>query len=338
MANRFLNRFATATKPRLAAALVPLGLVCGVVVGRRLMRQRPPPRPLPPALDGTVEHLQLPFGTLAFYHAGPTEGTPLLLIHSVNAAANAYEMKPLFDHYGRRRSVYALDLPGFGLSDRPDRIYTPRLMTDAILSLVEVIRRRHGPFALDAVALSTGCEFLARAASERPTLFRTLGLISPTGLRSDRPGTGAPGSTYGRPALRDILTFPAWSGALFRALISKVSLRFFLARTWGSPAIDRGLLVYDHRSALQPGAQHAPFSFLSGFLFSADIITVYRSLAGPVWMAHGTRGDAADYRRKNDMNGAPNWTVQVFDSGGMIHFERQWQFIEAYDAFLGRVA
>ncbi len=338
MAHRLLKRPTTATKSRRVAALAPLGLVAGVIVGRRLLRQRPSPRPLPPALDGAVERLDLPFGALTYYRAGRGEGAPLLLIHSVNAAASAYEMKPLFDHYGRRRSVYALDLPGFGLSDRPDRIYTPRLMTDAILSLVEEIRRRHGPFALDAVALSTGCEFLARAASERPTLFRTLGLISPSGFRSDRPGTGSSGSTYGRAALRDVLSFPAWGGALFRLLVSRASLRFFLNKTWGSPAIDRGLLAYDHRSALQPGAQYAPFSFLSGFLFSADIMTIYRSLAGPVWMAHGTRGKFVNYQRKSEVDGATNWTVQVFDAGAMIHFERQPDFTDAYDAFIGRVA
>ncbi len=171
--------------------LVPLGLFGGYRAGRAL--RAPPSSPLEPALAGAVEILDLPFGRLATYRGGVREGTPLLLIHSVNAAASAYEVKPLFDHYARVRPVYALDLPGFGLSDRPDRIYTPRLMTDAILALVEEVRRRHGAFPVDAVAISTASEFLARAASERPTLFRTLALISPTGFRSDRPGVAATG-------------------------------------------------------------------------------------------------------------------------------------------------
>lgn len=64
---------------------------------------------------------------------GVAEDRPLLLIHSVNAAASAFEVKPLFDYYRSRRPVYAIDLPGFGLSDRSDRCYSVRTMTDAVL-------------------------------------------------------------------------------------------------------------------------------------------------------------------------------------------------------------
>ncbi len=316
--------------------LVPLGLLGGYLAGRAL--RAAPPSPLGPALDGAVATLDLPFGRLAVYDSGSREAPPLLLVHSVNAAASAYEVKPLFDHYARTRAVYALDLPGFGLSDRPERIYTPRLMTDAILALVEEIRRRHGPFPVDAIAVSTGSEFLARAASERPTLFRTLALVSPTGFRSDRPGDGGAGATYARPALRDILSFPAWSRILFRALVSRASLRFFLARTWGSSAVDRGLLAYDYRSAHQPGAQHAPFSFIAGFLFSADILGIYKTLTLPVWMGHGTRGDFVRYGRRSEVEDRPNWTIRAFDTGAMIHFEQPVAFFEAYGAFLDRVA
>jgi pimeloyl-ACP methyl ester carboxylesterase len=65
---------------------------------------------------------------LAIYRDAPPDlagaQLPLLLIHSVNAAASAYEVRPLFDHYRGRRPVYALDLPGFGQSDRSDRLYS----------------------------------------------------------------------------------------------------------------------------------------------------------------------------------------------------------------------
>jgi pimeloyl-ACP methyl ester carboxylesterase len=321
-----------------ALSLVPLGLLGGYVGGRSLRAAPPPPPPLPPALFGDIEHLHTPFGAIAYYRGGVTDGAPLLLVHSINAAANSYEVKPLYDHYRARRAVYALELPGFGFSDRPDRIYTPRLMTDAIIAMVEAIRERHGAFPIDALAVSVSAEFLARAASEHPTLFRTIALTSPSGFSDKRPGDGPPGSTFAMPALRDIVSFPAWGPRLFGLLVSRPSLRFFLRKTWGSSDIDEGLLDYDAISARQPGAEHAPFSFIGGFLFSGDIMNVYKTLTLPVWMTHGIRGDFVDYRRKVEVQDRPNWTVRVFPTGAMSYFERLDDYTAGYDDFLDRVA
>ena len=65
----------------------------------------------------------------------------------------------------------AVDLPGFGDSLRSDRVYNPRLMTDALHTVAAQIRQRCGTAApLDALALSLSCEFLARAASDAQLL------------------------------------------------------------------------------------------------------------------------------------------------------------------------
>ena len=315
--------------------LVPLGLAGGFAGGRAL---RPSGRmALEPPLDAERGDVRIPFGRLATWCAGPREGTPLLLVHSINAAGNSYEVKPLFDHYAAHRPVYALDLPGYGFSDRRDRIYTPRLMTDAIIAAADDIRRRHGHFPIDAMALSLSCEFLGRAAAEHPLSFRSLGLVSPTGFETTLQRQGAAGQTYGKPAVRDVVSFPLWGRGLFDLLASKASMRFFLAKTWGSPRIDEGLLEYDYVTAHQPDAEHVVFSFLSGFLFSRDILTVYKSLSVPVWMCHGVRGDFVDYGRKSEVEGRANWTIQVFRTGALPQFEVLDQVTAAYDGFLARV-
>jgi pimeloyl-ACP methyl ester carboxylesterase len=142
---------------------------------------------LPPALTGRRVELDSPLaGRLSWYQDGPAgpagSDPPLLLIHSINAAPSAFEVKPLYDHYKRKRPVYALELPGFGFSERTRRDYTPRLMTDAIHALVAQMRLEHGVAPLDALALSLSAEFLARAAEEAPASFRSIGLVSPTGF------------------------------------------------------------------------------------------------------------------------------------------------------------
>lgn len=294
------------------------------------------PPPLPPPLSGQRHTLEGPLGKVAYYSAGPegaSASPSLLLVHSVNAAASAYEMRPLYEHYRATRHVVALDLPGYGLSDRSARAYTPRLMTDALLAVAADVQRRDGQ-PLDAVALSLSCEFLARAAAEAPGTFRTAALVSPTGFNRRRPLDGPPGSTRGKPWLRGLLSFPAWGEALFGSLTSPPVIRYFLQRTWGAKQIDEGLFAYCCLTTRQPGAAHAPFYFLSGNLFSADISRVYQSLQLPVWMAHGVRGDFVNYAYTKAVEKKPNWTVQVFQTGALPYFECLDDFVRGYQAFL----
>jgi pimeloyl-ACP methyl ester carboxylesterase len=301
---------------------------------------------LPPALGGERRELDSAAGRLAYYVDAPAlppaDGTaapsPLLLIHSINASGSAYEMKPLYDHYRRLRPVYALDLPGFGFSNRSQRPYLPRLMTDAVRAMTVEIRRQNGNAPVDALALSLSSEYLARAAVEVPSDFRRLGLVSPTGFNRLLPRNGPPGSDRGIAWLYRVLTVPLWRSALFGLLTRPAVIRYFLERTWGSKQIDEGLWAYDLLTTRQPGAANAPFYFLSAFLFSADISRVYDGLTMPVWMVHGVRGDFVDFRYKAVLAAAKNWRFSVLPTGALPYFEEPAEFIRQFDAFLGESA
>lgn len=310
--------------------------------------------PLPRALPGDLRELESAAGRLAYYtnvqdpaaavagtgHGAdasrtPPAASPLLLIHSVNAAASAYEVRPTFLHFRSSRPVYALELPGFGHSERSARPYVPRLMTNAIHAIVDGIRARHGGVAIDAMAVSLSCEFLARAANERADAFRTLALVSPTGFQSAGEREGAPGTTRGRRSVYRIVASPMLRHRLYSLLTRRGTIRYFLQRTYGSKRVHEDMVDYDWHTAHQPGAERAPLYFLSGFLFSADVGPLYRGLRLPVWMSHGVRGDFVDYRKKTEVERRPNWRIDVFDSGAMPHFERAAEFHARYAAFLG---
>lgn len=290
----------------------------------------PPPEPALPGERFTVLSHGLP---VTIYAAG--EGPPLLLVHSVNAAASAAEVRPLYVHYRATRRVYAIDLPGFGLSDRSDRAYTPRLMTDALHDAVQWISQHSQAPMLDAMALSLSCEFLARAATEAPQHFRSLALVSPTGLGGSKERRGEPGSTLAMPWLHSVLRGPGWGRLLFRGLTRPGVVRYFLEKTWGSAQIDEQLWRDAVAMAGAEGAEHAPLHFLSGQLFSADILNIYEALTPPVWMSHGVRGDFTDYRLKSLLQDRPNWRISVFQTGAMPYFEETQAFCQAWDAFLG---
>ena len=286
------------------------------------------------ALSGLLHAIPSKSGGLRAYVTG--QGRPLLLVHTVNASASAAEVRTVFERMGRHRTVYAIDLPGYGASERTERLYTARLMTDAILDLAAYIRTQHPEQAIDAFAASLSCEFLARAAVEQPATFSTLSLVSPTGLSGLRLRQGPPGSTYGQNWLLALLKGPGWGRALFKGLTRPGVIRYFLNKTWGSRAIDEAMYDYAVWTTREHGAEHAPLCFLSAQMFSADITTIYDQLRLPVWMSHGVRGDFVDYRGKARFAAHTNWQFTVFDSGALPYFEYPQDFAEKMLAFMAQ--
>jgi pimeloyl-ACP methyl ester carboxylesterase len=288
---------------------------------------------LPPALSGERREFEgKRAGRLSFYLEG--DGPPLLLLHSINAAGSAYEVGPLFERL-RGRRLYAPDLPGFGFSDRSNRAYHLRLYVDAVHDMLDVIAAEAGPVPIDAMALSLTSEFLARAATERPERFRSLALVTPTGFeKGANTRRGPEGSAREIPGLHRVLTVPIWGQALFDGLASRASIRYFLQRTFGSKQVPEDLVDYDYLTTHRPGAKNAPFAFLSGRLFSADIRTVYENLNLPVFVGHGTKGDFQDFSEAGWTETRPNWRFKAYDTGALVHFERPDLFAADYEGFL----
>ncbi len=288
---------------------------------------------LPAAVDADRHEFTGRAGTLSYYVAG--DGPPMLLVHSINAAGSVYEVRPIFEHFRGTRRVYAPDLPGFGFSERSDRHYDVRLYTDAVHDMLDRIAGDCGDGPVDALALSLASEFLARAATESPARFATLAMVTPTGFTAGSDDLrAAAGTTREIPLLHSVLTVPLWRRGLYNLLVSPRSIRYFLKRTWGSDDYDDDLAAYDDLTTHQPGAEHAPYAFLSGRLFSRDIRDVYERLQMPVWLGHGTKGDFQDFRGAAWTADRDNWTVRPFDTGALPHFERPAEFFAAYTRFL----
>ena len=297
-----------------------------------------PPSPvLPLSLSALRRDIDSPAGRISLYSAGPIDPTrglpPLLLVHSINAAASAAEIAPLFEHYRQQRTVYALELPGFGFSDRSARSYTPRLMTDALHAALALIRSENGVEAADVLAVSLSSEFAARAKYEAPHSIRRLALVSPTGFSGRKLRYGPAGGTLGLPWLYRLLTMDFWRQGIFDALTRPGVIRYFLKRTWGAEDIDETLWRYCSLTSRQPGAANAAFYFVSAFLFSTDINQLYERLDGPVWMSMATRGDFTDYRGRHTVEGRKNWQFHAVEGGALPFFEDLTAFTKKLDPF-----
>ena len=296
--------------------------------------------PLIAAVVGERVELQTRAGRVSFYQSAELQNlsqnvsqTPLLLVHSVNAAASAAEVAPLYNHYRQTRPTYAIDLPGYGFSDRSDRRYTIRMMTDAVLAVLAHIRSQHGNVAMDVLGVSLACEYVARVTIEAPDAVRRIALVSPTGFSGAKRFYGAPGSSRGIAWFYRLASNPAWSSGLFNLLVRPGVVRYFLQRTFGRKQIDEALWRYCVLTAHQPGAKHAPLCFLSAYLFAADINTVYEKLACPVWVSMATRGDFTDYRGRSTVEQRDNWQFELTEGGALPYFEDLAGFISELDTF-----
>jgi pimeloyl-ACP methyl ester carboxylesterase len=269
---------------------------------------------------------------LSYYFNEVDEGPPLVLLHSINAAASSYEMRPIFKQYGDRRRIYALDLPGFGFSDRGDHSYSPALYTEAILAFLHNSVKEPA----DVVALSLSSEFAASAALQDPDAFRSLTLISPTGFKLN---ASAPTLRQTRwRGMLDmayaLLSFPLWNQAFYDLLVTKASIHAFLSMSFVGP-VDRGLEEYAYRIAHQPGARYAPLIFLSGRLFTPDIrAAVYDKLRLPVLILYDRDAYVSFEALPDFVVRHPNWqAVRITPTNGMPHFERMPAVARALDAF-----
>ena len=261
-------------------------------------------------------------------------GRPLVLIHSINAAGSAYEMRPLFEHYRGERPVYALDLPGFGFSERSDRHYSPKMYAAAIRDLIADVVEEPA----DVIALSLSGEFAARTALENPELFRSLTLISPTGL-----GASGKAQLAGDKGQSDLLykafSFPLWSQAFYDLLVTKPSINYFLRKSFHGP-VDEGLAAYAYLTTHQPGARYAPLYFVSGRLFTANVCQeIYERLEIPALIIYDQDGYTSFEGLSGLLLKRTNWNaVRVEPTRGLPHFEELRTTVRVLDNLWQRVS
>jgi len=282
-------------------------------------------KPLTPALDAEQFDFSLNGGVmLRGYRGEVSEGTPLVLLHSINAVPSAMEMRPLFEHYRDKRPVWVPDLPGFGLSDRPDVAYSPSLYARWLAEWLDSLDQ-----PADVVALSLTGEFMARAILEQGINVRSLSLISPTGVGVRTPPTTPNGSRIDR------VLSSRWVGKpLFSLLTTKPSIRWFLGQAFVGTTPEY-LVRYALETASQPGAHHAPLKFLTFGLFTEQAITrLYSRLKLPCLVLYD-RDPNIGFERLSELTEVhSHWAAkQLSPSLGLPHWELPAETIEALEDF-----
>ncbi len=215
---------------------------------------------------------------IAYYTAGT--GKNLLLVHSINAAASAFEMRKPFAALRDTYTVWAIDLLGYGGSDRPPIQYSGQLYAEL---LADFARDVLGAGAA-AFGSSLGAAYLTRAAARNAGLFGPLILGCPTGVR-DLAKPAEPNWGY------DLLRGPA-GDLIYSALASRTSIAYFLREQsyFDRRVVDEVTVEGYYRATRQPGAKYAPICFLT-MLLNCDIATDFSLLSQPVQLIWGKQAE-----------------------------------------------
>ena len=150
-----------------------IAAVAAVVVYMAYTRLKPRPIPVEALhTDGryvTVEGLRIHYRTAG---AGP----PLILIHGIGASLFAWRL--VFDQLAQNHTVYALDLKGHGLSDKPSSgDYSPFGMADLVAHFMDALEIDTAKI----IGLSMGGAIGAALAIRHPARVERLVLMSAAG-------------------------------------------------------------------------------------------------------------------------------------------------------------
>jgi pimeloyl-ACP methyl ester carboxylesterase len=304
-------------------AAVAAGAVGGLwALNRRLERGGPAPE----ALGGEARRFRWRGRTLAYSVAG--EGEPLLLVHGVYAGASSLEFRENFEELSGSFRVYALDLLGCGLSEKPRLRYGPE---DVASQVGDFVDGEIGA-GVHLVASSLAAALVVPAAVRGPKLFKKLVLVCPTGYGTlDRP-SGPLGD-----AVLGLFRAPILGDALYHALASHAGIRYYLERmAYHDPALVTDEVVEDyHRAGHGPGAKHFSASFVAGKL-NLGVADLWPRIPHKSLLCWGQEAktvplsDLGNFARNN-----PRSEPRVFRDAALLpHVERAGTFNEEVRKFL----
>ncbi len=279
-------------------------------------------------LPGEIGYYDWVHGRVAYYRLG--QGPPLLLVHNPHAGGSAWEWRKVFPELANRYTVYALDLLGFGLSDKPNIAYSGVIYADLVHDFLEDVV--HEPAI--GIGSALGASYLVNVAVRRPERMARLVLANPL-------GTTMTESPIIERAAWEILHTPVLGETIYNAMTARAQLeRELRQHMYFDPAmVTRDVVRTVNAFAHLPGSRFAASAFITGRL-DLPIRLAFAALTQPVLLVWGREAyyapvaDAADLLYR-----APQARLEIIDECGMLpHDEKAGEFLSMVKVFLAEPA
>jgi len=264
----------------LTAGLVAGGALGALAVANKIFEARA--GVLDTVLSGEEGRFAWKYGDIFYKMKGNREARPLLFIHGFGPGVSSHEWRKNFETLAEQFRVYAIDLLGYGMSDRPVIDYTAETYVDLIGDFIrEVIDR---PTLVVAHGL-TGAYVIA-GAYRRPQLFERLVLVTPPAIMLQETAPGPIKATQ-----KFVLRAPIIGRFIYNLLTTRSAIRAFYSRRgyYNAGLITDQLVENAFSSAHQPHSRFPAASLFSNYLnldVREDLARLQQRVVG-IWGREG---------------------------------------------------
>ncbi|HBA62447.1 MAG TPA: alpha/beta hydrolase [Lachnospiraceae bacterium] len=256
-----------------------------------------------------------------FYHVSG-EGTPLLLIHDLNAFSSSYEWKQIAKALAGDYKVYTIDLIGCGKSDRPCITYTNFFYVQMISDFVKDVIGEKTDIA--ANGLSSSFVLMANALNDK--LFGKIMMINPKKL-SVLKNTPNERSKI----LLRLFDLPIVGKSAYYIAANKTNIEYYLTeKVFYNPfEVTPGIVkAYYDNAHTSKGNGKALLASLEGNYLNVDITQSLKNTSNDMMIVNGMHNEykddiVASYRRINE-------NIEVDEISGSKLLPQ----IESYDEML----
>ncbi|MEA5579523.1 alpha/beta hydrolase [Anabaena sp. UHCC 0451] len=210
----------------------------------------------------------------------PADRETLLFLHGFGGGSSAYEWSKVYPAFAAEYRVIAPDLIGWGRSEHPQRSYR---IEDYLTTIQEFIEQTCTEPVM-VIASSLTAAFIIRVAIIRPDLFKSLVLVSPSGL-SDF------GQDYSRSFFAQLVSVPVVDRLLYSTgIATDGGIRSFLEQRQfaQSNRVYQEIVDAYLESAQQPNAEYSALSFVRGDL-CFDLSLYIQQLTTPTAIIWGQK-------------------------------------------------
>ena len=252
-------------------------------------------------------------------------GSPVLLVHGFGQFLEVwwFNIGPLSQHY----QVYAMDLPGHGLSEKPAVDCTFSIVTEFIIDFMEALGIGHASL----IGHSMGGSICLDEAINFPDKVDRIILVDSGGLSEKVP------------LLYRLCALPVLGDILVRPTI-KAGVRHGIKRAFYNPdLVTEDMVNLNYELLRKPGVKAAMLSIIrSGISISRSnpetIITdKLRLVKVPTLLIHGAQDAVIPLKyAQNASRLIPDCRLEIINECGHCpHLEKASEFNEAVISFLG---